>query len=297
MMGWYYFPKSSPRPVKDGIRTKSKRGSIGEKWWSKRFIEALHRMGMDSRLARGRTYARKGQVTRISIQKGVVHASVQGSQARPYQVSIALRPWDEKQWKTVITAIANQALYAARLLSGEIPHEIEEIVDKTGTHLFPDSKHDLKTDCDCPDYANPCKHIAAVYYILAERFDEDPFLIFAMRGKNKEQLLEELRNERGTSEEEPVAESASMSPDLPVPRTAAGFYGLNASLDDFQVHPTAHPEVAGALLRRLGPSPLFIGKKNFSDLIVQVYEFAPSYVRSMIHGEEEGEETKTRKIQ
>jgi uncharacterized Zn finger protein len=118
MMGWYYYPKSSPRAVKDGIKVKSTRGAIGEQWWSKRFIDSLNRMGMDSRLARGRSYARKGQVTRLEIQSGVVHASVQGSHPRPYQVEIRLKVWDENQWKRVISEIAGQALFAAGLLAG-----------------------------------------------------------------------------------------------------------------------------------------------------------------------------------
>ncbi len=124
-MGYNYFPKSSPRAVKDGIKVKSKRGDIGEQWWSKRFLDALNRMGMDNRLARGRTYARKGQVTSLVIKKGVVHASVQGSMPRPYQVSIALNIWDNKEWKKVISEIADQVLHAASLLSGEIPMRLK----------------------------------------------------------------------------------------------------------------------------------------------------------------------------
>lgn len=288
-MGYYYFPKSSPRAVKDGIKVKSKRGDIGEQWWSKRFLDALNRMGMDNRLVRGKTYARKGQVTSMDIKNGIVHASVQGSRPRPYQVSIGLNTWDEKEWRKIIAEIANQALHAASLLSGEIPHEIEEIVETAGVHLFPGSAKDLKTDCNCPDYANPCKHIAAVYYILAERFDADPFLIFAMRGKEKEEFLEELRKERGSPEDEPAPEpqSAETLVSEPAPLSPVGFYDLKTSLDDFKVHPTTEPDVHGAVLRRLGPSPLSVGKKNFSELIAPVYEFAPEYVRRMIHGDEE----------
>jgi uncharacterized Zn finger protein len=167
-------------------------------------------------------------------------------------------------------------------------------VETAGVHLFPDRSKDLDTDCDCPDYANPCKHIAAVYYILAERFDEDPFLLFAMRGKEKEELLEELRIERGASESEiilaPVQELVHV-PDATSHLTAAGFYDLRASLDDFEVHLTAGPEVKGALLRRLGQSPFSIGKNNFIDLIAPVYEFGPEYVRNIVHGGEEEEGT------
>lgn len=292
-MEWYYYPKSSPRAVKDGIKVKSKRGAIGEQWWSKRFLDALNRMGMDTRLARGRSYARKGQVTQLDIRGGGAFASVQGSMARPYQVEIRLKAWDEKQWKKVISEIAGQALYAAELLAGEMPHEIEEIVKKSGVHLFPVSGKDLETGCDCPDYANPCKHIAAVYYILAERFDTDPFLIFAMRGKEKEDLLGDLRSERGTAtpEEPPVSQPVNtLVPEIPPASGAPGFFDLRSSLDDFKVHLTSGPEVKGALLRRLGPSPLFIGKKNFSDLIASVYEFGPEHVRRIVHGYEDNPE-------
>ncbi|MFH0967975.1 MAG: SWIM zinc finger family protein [Methanobacteriota archaeon] len=289
-MSWEYYPKSTPRAVKDGIKVKSKRGDIGEQWWSKRFLDALNRMGMDSRLARGRNYARRGQVSRLEITDGVAYASVQGSKPRPYQVEIKLKPWDKKTWSTVIAEIAGQALYAAELLAGEMPHEIEEVVQAAGVKLFPDKSRDLDTDCDCPDYANPCKHIAAAYYILAERFDTDPFLIFAMRGKGKEELLDELRKERGAAEPEIIPAQVpklATGQEAPVPLTATGFYDLRRSLDDFEVHLTAGPEVKGAILRRLGPSPFIIGKMNFCDLISPVYEFGPEYVRRSIHGEKD----------
>jgi uncharacterized Zn finger protein len=172
---------------------------------------------------------------------------------------------------------------------GEIPHEIEDIVEKAGVHLFPGSKKDLETGCDCPDYANPCKHIAAVYYILAEQFDDDPFLIFAMRGKEKKIFLEELRRERGTVEPDlpPAPQPSDTRTQTPVPLSASGFYDLRESLDDFTIHLTSGPEVKGALLRRLGPSPLFIGKNNISDLIAPAYTFGPEYVRRIVHGEED----------
>ena len=97
-MGYYYFPKSSPRAVKDGIKVKSKRGDIGEQWWSKRFLDALNRMGMDNRLARGRTYARKGQVTSLVIKKGVVHASVRDL-GPGHTDRIALNTWMTRSGK------------------------------------------------------------------------------------------------------------------------------------------------------------------------------------------------------
>jgi uncharacterized Zn finger protein len=130
---------------------------------------------------------------------------------------------------------------------------------------------------------------------LAERFDDDPFLIFAMRGKEKEVLLEELGRERGSVEPDLSPETLptdNREGDIRAPLTPAGFYDLRSPLDDFRVHLTSGPEVRGALLRRLGPSPLFIGKKNFMDLIAPVYEFGPEHVRRIVHGYDNGHEKK-----
>lgn len=295
-MGWGYYPKTSPLPVQDGIRAKSRRGAIGDSWWSKRFLEALHKMGMDNRLERGRRYARKGQVANLTIKDGGVIASVQGSNPKPYRVGIRLTLWSEKQWEKVIGEISDQAIYSAELLAGGMPHEIEDVIHATGVNLFPASRKDLETDCSCPDYANPCKHIAAVYYILAERFDEDPFLIFALRGKGREEFLAALRDARGAREPVPRAQPHESGAAAAVPAPAvdslvfdetADFFALASSLDDFDFQLTEGDEVKGSVIKRLGPSPLFVGKKNFTDLIAPVYVFAPEAVRRIIHGDDD----------
>ncbi|NLV26234.1 MAG: hypothetical protein GXY48_03565 [Methanomicrobiales archaeon] len=283
-MSDWYFPKSSPRPVKDGIKAASKRGAIGEQWWSKRFLDTLHQMGMDNRLARGRTYARKGQVMRLDISKGVVTAAVQGSVSKPYQISISISQWNEKEWKNVISAIGKQALYSAQMLAGEMPHEIEEIIEKAGTILFPKDGRDLKTNCSCPDYANPCKHIAAVYYILAEQFDKDPFLIYAMRGMGKDNLLDALRQERGMLEPEMPDEVPPIQEVTCPVVSGTGFFSMRKSLDCIDVHLTRQAEVKGGLIRSLGPSPGKVGKNDVADLIAKAYVIAPEYVSQLVHG-------------
>ena len=106
------------------------------------------------------------------------------------------RALSEAQWDAVADAMAAQALYAARLLSGEMPEQIEEAFRAAGVTLFPADEGDLETDCTCPDWANPCKHVAAAFYLLGERFDADPFLMFELRGRTKEQIVEALRARR-----------------------------------------------------------------------------------------------------
>src|SRR5262249_48073862 len=156
-------------------------------------LHTLESFGMGSRIARGRAYARQGQVVSIDVKPGVVHAKVQGSVREPYKITIHLQPLSKTDWDKVTSAMAEQAMFAAKLLAGEMPSTIEEAFALVQISLFPTSGEDLRTQCSCPDWANPCKHISAVYCILAEQFDEDPFLLFTLRGCTKEEIIATLR--------------------------------------------------------------------------------------------------------
>ena len=190
---------AAARPIRvdGGIKARSKRGAIGEQWWSRRFIGVLESYGMSSRLARGRSYARAGQVLDFELSQGKVTARVQGSRVRPYQVRIGVLPLTTAQWRRVLEKLASQALFRAKLLAGEMPHEIEEVFGECGTPLFPRSAADLDMHCSCPDWGVPCKHLAAVCYVLAEEFDRDPFGMLAWRGKGRDELLTALRRIQG----------------------------------------------------------------------------------------------------
>ena len=135
--GWY--PPSRPLAVTGGIRARSQRGSIGEQWWSRRFIDVLESFGMTGRLQRGRRYARAGQVLELDISPGYVTARVQGSRTAPYKVRIQVLPLTTGQWQRVEQALADQALFRAKLLAGEMPAEIEDVFAACGTPLFPRS--------------------------------------------------------------------------------------------------------------------------------------------------------------
>ncbi len=183
----------SPRIAADGIRARSKRGPIGAQWWSRRFTGVLESWGMAGRLARGRNYARAGQVLGFDISPGYVTAQVQGSRPKPYRVRIQVLPLTTPQWQRVTAELAAQALFRAGLLAGEMPPEIEEVFAACGTPLFPRSSRDMEMSCSCPDWEVPCKHLAAVCYVLAEAFDDDPFAILAWRGRGREDLLAAIR--------------------------------------------------------------------------------------------------------
>jgi uncharacterized Zn finger protein len=272
---WSYTRKPR-RQAKGGIKAKSRRGQIGETWWSRRFIAILESFGIGARLTRGRSYARSGQVMDLEIQPGLVTSAVQGSRPTPYKVKIEIKPLAEKDWSRVEKALANQALFLAKLLAGEMPRDIEDAFTACRLSLFPKSTRDLKTDCSCPDWSNPCKHIAATYYILAEKFDEDPFLIFAWRGRTKEQIIEHLRVLRGATvrEESPefeLEQLLSVEEAPPLAESASDFWEMRADLSQLRIQPQA-AAVADALLKQLGPAPVEIEGKNLAELLAPAYQ-------------------------
>ena len=239
-MRWY-FEKSSPLAVKDGIRSQS--GKVGQaaSWWGRRWLEALSELGWDNRLSRGRSYARNGQVTNLEIGSGGITAKVQGSRPTPYKCLIALRRLSEKQWEHALQAVADSPLIQGQLLAGELPPQIEQIFLAEESPLFPTQTRDLQMDCSCPDYAVPCKHLAAVYYLVAEWLDRDPFLLLELRGKDREAVLAALRVS---------GESASV-PEPDEPLNLDSFWG-GAPLPPALPAPAALPQ---ALLRALGDPP------------------------------------------
>lgn len=165
-------------------------------WWSQRWLELLDSYRFKKRLERGRNYARQRNVLSIDFEGAKVLARVQGSEAEPYKVSLSLDTFTEEQWGYIIETMSQKAIFAAKLLAGEMPQNIEEVFTANGLSLFPFTLADVHSQCSCPDRANPCKHIAAVYYQLGDRFSEDPFVLFQLRGRTKEQIISDLRQLR-----------------------------------------------------------------------------------------------------
>jgi uncharacterized Zn finger protein len=272
---WSRFKPAKRIPVDDGIELRSRRGAIGESWWSRRFLSAVESIVTGSRLARGRTYARQGQVIDLGIGSGLVVAQVQGSRRAPYGVQISMPAAGDTRWEAIVDALAAQAGYAARLLAGELPHEIEDVFAGAGVALFPERGSHLTSACTCPDWATPCKHAAAVFYLMAEAFDDDPFLLLAFRGREREALLDELRERRGVAVDESVPGGAAGASELPshLPPLAdslASFWSGGPELADVHCLPRA-TQSPGAVLRLLPRGVLAVRGKEIADILEPAY--------------------------
>jgi uncharacterized Zn finger protein len=216
-------------------------------------------------------------VLNLDIRTGRVDSKVQGSRPTPYKVRIQIKPLGDKAWDRVITALAARAAFAAKLLAGEMPPDIQEAFAAANASLFPAQRGDLDTNCSCPDYANPCKHVSAVYYLLSEQFDADPFLLFQLRGRTKEQVIAALRARRTAAEpsapaaeQVPAEAQAAAEQAPPLAEQLAAFWSPGgvpqpAGVDTSTSIPItpAPPAALAAPVRRLGEPPFWAGKPAF----------------------------------
>jgi uncharacterized Zn finger protein len=231
-------------------------------WWAQRWIDVLESFGWAQRMARARVYAREGRVLSLQFSGDVVAAKVQGTASEPYSLTLSIDPFTEEQWGYIVETMAERAFFSAKLLAGEMPHNIEEVFTANGLSLFPFTKFDIHSECDCPDPINPCKHIGAVYYLLGDRFSQDPFVLFQLRGRTREQILVALRQLRqAQSPTEPEAETAMPSVDLPP--DLSQFWHYDAPLDPSLVVIVPGQET---VLDLLGPIPGDQGGKMMAAL-------------------------------
>jgi len=277
---WEKYRKANLKQAKGGIKAQTTRGAFGKSWWGKQWISALESFYDSARLTRGRTYARKGQVISIDIQKGKVTASVQGTRAKPYKVSLMVDMLSPSNWHDVVTELSSQARFVAKLLAGEMPHDIQEVFNEANMSLLPSSHEELCTDCSCPDWSNPCKHIAAVCYLLGEEFDRDPFLIFRMRGIDRDTfftLLETSTSHYLDVDDNEIKEKEKLSLD------PAHFWQETPLPEQFDVGTLEIPTTSGLLLRSLGKFPFWRGKKPVEEALQPIYEAASIEARGAIY--------------
>jgi uncharacterized Zn finger protein len=225
-----------------------------QEWWVQAWLDLLARYRFKKRLERAREYARQGNVLSIEFKGPKVIARVRGKEQPEYSVSLWLDAFSDEQWLYVIETMAQQAIFSAKLLAGEMPQNIEDVFTANGISLFPFSLSEIHSKCSCPDPANPCKHIGAVYYLLGDRFSDDPFVLFQLRGRTKEQIIAALRQLRSMADQEEIQSPASSSSARPI-LNLESFWQYDQPLEPSLVV-IAPPPTSETVLDTLGAVPL-----------------------------------------
>lgn len=226
-------------------------------WWAQRWLDLLDSYRFKKRLERARNYARQGNVKSIEFNSSKVLAYVQGTEPEPYQVSLFLEPFTDEEWGYVIETMSQRAIFASKLLAGEMPPNIEEVFTANGLSLFPFTLSDIRSKCSCPDKANPCKHVGAIYYQLGDRFSEDPFVLFQLRGRTKDQIITALRKLRLKNLETPNFEQRDTEHKTQNTQNSLkidSFWQYNEPLESTLV--VIAPSTSETILDILGPIPL-----------------------------------------
>lgn len=223
-------------------------------WWAQRWLDLLDSYRFKKRLERARNYARQGNILSIEFKGPKVLAQVQGTEPQPYQVSLSLEPFTEEQWGYVIETMSQRAIFAAKLLAGEMPPNIEEVFAANGLSLFPFTLSEIRSKCSCPDKANPCKHIGAIYYQLGDYFSEDPFVLFQLRDRTKDQIIAALRELRLNISPNLEQSDTTQILNTQSPLKTASFWQYNEPLESTLV--VIAPSTSETILDVLGPIPL-----------------------------------------
>lgn len=268
----------------------------GRTWWGQRFIAALEGFTDAGRLRRGRGYASDSRILAFALDRdGGVTATVRGNvnpyfgvyKEPRYKTQIRMKPIPKKTWTSAIASLGGRASLVTRLLMGEMPDDIDEVfATDLKQALLPRSRADFSvTECSCPDYANPCKHIAGVYYRLAAELDQDPFLLFELRGLPRAELFAALRETPLGSVLATLADDEAIQPEpaetfftrprpAPAVPSYATFWRGHRRLPT-EIPPASPAAVPALLIKKGGDNPAFWDKEgSFIEVMEELYRRA-----------------------
>lgn len=277
-----YRALTKPRRVRAGVRLKLDPGSpeaiAAAGHAAGRILRLLELSATPAAREEGLQYGRLGQARKLEIEPGEATASIQGRAERAYQTRIALEAIGSEQWDYVADALNEQPRFAARLLAGEVPPDIEAVFEPLELTLFPRAQQDVEVSCSCREQEPWCKHVCCLALLVAEKLAQQPTLIFRLRGADIDDVMERTRQRRllAGADQRPAPVYVPRVPGASdAPSTA-----LEASLEGFWRSPQPAevdlslraPEVSHPLLRRLGPSPFENGKFPLVGLLASCYE-------------------------
>ncbi|MEL7472275.1 MAG: hypothetical protein AAGK04_03080 [Planctomycetota bacterium] len=277
---------ANPKRVRGGIKLTTK-DEDPSGWLPERWLRLLEAGVEGDRLVEGRGYAVGGQTRRLEVSPGKVVASVQGRVQRPYRTTMTFQTMDHRAWDKVVATMVDQAVYAAKLMAGEVPANIEDVFHPVGKRLFPLAPGEIRVGCQCAEFREDttrwCKHLACVGYLIADKLASDPLTIFMLRGMPKDQLTELLRQRRSAigsvhgaaavyvSHIPGVTDVIAPPLDEAIQSDPASFWEIGPEVSRVAV-PLERPEVSKPLLRRLGPSPFDQSRFPLVGLLATIYE-------------------------
>lgn len=272
-------------------------------WWGKKFIEALEEFTDSARLGRGRSYANNGKILEYEITKNIITATVKGSinpyfgvyKEPRYHITIEIKPIDKTSWVKAIKYISSKASFVSKLLMNEVPDNVDDAFTNLGLHLLPYNQKDFKTTCSCPDWENPCKHIAGVYYLVASQLDNDPFVLFELRGLAKDELQSELAKSplgRALSAQLITKEISLVTTESYYPKLKKIAIAQKINLRDFwqgtkrlpsTIEVATPPSLPAILVKKQGDFPAFWRRDNsFIEVMEELYERVKTKNRELL---------------
>lgn len=267
--------------IKAEASRKKEKGWIAERWTS--FIGGFM---IGARFDRGRTYANKGQVVDITVEPGAVRAKVVGSRARPYKIEIKFQTLSMQAWRNIANELRNDALLCAQVWDDYFPPELENLFEREGASLFPQLENDSSMECSCPDWSVPCKHIAAVFILLGDAFERDPFLIFKLRGMERENFLSLVRpNEANPVSTESESKELSVEPRKQNTKNKKKKKSLELSADNELSYAFAIPNPPNEdalILDEFGSFPFWKGERTIKQMLTPVYKSASEYAEKLL---------------
>ncbi len=276
---------TNPRRVRGGVKLKLKPDEQPSSWVTQRLMRVAEEGAQGDIYREGLEYARAGQTKRFTLEGTLCEGIIQGRSDKPYTTTLALSRFDAEAQEQIVAAMADQVRYAAKLLSGELPSNIEDVFAPLGLRLFPTEPADITPVCSCPDWSEDepwCKHAVCLTAILAERLGSEPMDVFGLHGMPGSDLVDALRQKRAVGVQgpgpspvlAPLVPGVSDAPSAPLEDAIDSFWDVGASLDELDT-PIEPPPVSCVLLRRLGPSP-FIGRFPLVGLLQTCYELIGS---------------------
>jgi len=272
----------NPRRVRGGVKFKLKVGETPRSWVTQRLLRVAEQGAEADMYKDGLEYARLGQTKRLTIEDTLCEGIIQGRSDKPYTTTLTLSVFDAQSQENVVSAMADQVRYAAKLLASELPSNIEDVFAPLGLKLFPAEPEDMTPECTCPDWSKEqpwCKHAVCLSALLAERLGDEPMLIFGLHAMPSQELIDGLRQKRAVGVQGPGpapvllqhVPGVSDIPSAPLDDALGSFWEVGSELSELDT-PIEPPPVNCVLLRRLGPSPFPEGRFPLIGLMATCYQ-------------------------